>query len=205
MKQVLKHSGFSWVGVIIAVAIIGGGIYWYTDSKSHSSPADGSTAASGGHSGKGGKHGGANGPMPVTTAAAQKGNIPITVNALGTVTPLATVTVRTQIAGQLMKINFQEGQMVKAGSQLALIDPRPYEAALQQAQGALQRDEALLEGAQRDLDRYTKLVQEDSIAKQQRDDEKALVDQYADQYRATQSSILPHHGSRQRTCRPAAG
>jgi len=182
MKQDSKHSGFSWVGLILLIAIIGGCIYWY-EAKSHSSGDDSSTAssgASGGKGGHGGKHGGgANGPMPVTTATAQKGNIPITVNALGTVTPLATVTVRTQIAGQLMQINFKEGQMVKAGSQLALIDPRPYQAALEQAQGALQRDQALLEGAQRDLDRYTKLVQEDSIAKQQRDDEKALVDQYA--------------------------
>jgi multidrug efflux system membrane fusion protein len=179
MKQNLKHSGFSWIGLILLIAIIGGGIYWY-EAKSHSSGDEPATASSGGKGGKGGKHGGgANGPMPVTTATAQKGNIPITVNALGTVTPLATVIVRTQIAGQLMQINFKEGQMVKAGSQLALIDPRPYQAALEQAQGTLQRDQALLEGAQRDLDRYTKLVQEDSIAKQQRDDEKALVDQYA--------------------------
>jgi multidrug efflux system membrane fusion protein len=187
MDNESKSSNFwHWVEVIVAIAIIAGGIIWLVHSRAHSA-ADGSAggASGGGH----GKHGALNGPMPVTTVTAQKGNIDISVNALGTVTPLATVTVRTQIAGQLMQLNFQEGQTVQKGDLLALIDPRPYEAALAQAQGALQRDQALLAGAEHDLARYTKLVTEDSIARQQRDDEKALVDQYKGTVEADKAQI----------------
>lgn len=171
MDQITKTPHrWLWLEVIFAIALIAGGIGWLAVTRSQEGAA---TAAHG----KGGRYA-ANGPMPVTTFTVQKGDIDITLNELGTVTPLATVTVRTQIAGQLMQINFQEGQLVNKGDLLALIDPRPYEAALAQAQGALQRDQALLEGATHDLARYTKLVTEDSIARQQRDDEKALVDQY---------------------------
>lgn len=171
MDQITKTPNrWLWLEVILAIAIIAGGIGWLAVTRSQGGAA---TAAHG----KGGRYA-ANGPMPVTTITAQKGNIDITLNELGTVAPLATVTVRTQIAGQLMQLNFQEGQTVNKGDLLALIDPRPYEAALAQAQGAQQRDQALLEGATHDLARFNKLVAEDSIARQQRDDEKALVDQY---------------------------
>jgi multidrug efflux system membrane fusion protein len=117
-------------------------------------------------------------PMAVNVAKAQKGDIPVILNGLGTVTPLATVTVRTQISGQLQQIAFTEGQMVKAGDFLVQIDPRPYQAALEQAQGALAHDQALLKNAQLDLERYRKLVAEDSIAGQTRDTQEALVRQY---------------------------
>jgi len=183
MDQNAKRSNFwLWLEVIIAIAIVAGGIVWLADVRSH-----GAAASAQGHSS--GKRGAMNGPMPVGTITAQKGNIDITVNALGTVTPLATVTVRTQIAGQLMQLNFQEGQTVKTGDLLALIDPRPYEAALSQAQGALQRDEALLAGAERNLARYNKLVKQDSIARQQRDDQEALVDQYKGTVEADKAQI----------------
>ncbi|GAC1661121.1 MAG: hypothetical protein PVS2B3_14490 [Steroidobacteraceae bacterium] len=85
------------------------------------------------------------GPMPVVTAAARTGDMPITLIGLGTVTPIATVTVQSQISGQIMHIAFKEGQTVKAGDPLMQIDPRPYRVALEQAQGALARDKALLE------------------------------------------------------------
>jgi membrane fusion protein, multidrug efflux system len=98
--------------------------------------------------------------------------------ALGTVTPLATVTVRTQISGVMQKILFTEGQIVHQGDSLAQIDPRPYEAALEQMQGNLKRDQALLTDAKLDLKRYEGLIKEDSIAEQQVDTQKALVDQY---------------------------
>jgi multidrug efflux system membrane fusion protein len=114
--------------------------------------------------------GGQNGPVAVSVAT----GIP----ALGTVTPLATVTVRTQISGVMQKILFTEGQLVHEGDSLAQIDPRPYEAALQQMQGNLRRDQALLADAKLDLKRYEGLVKEDSIAVQQLDTQKALVDQY---------------------------
>src|SRR5229473_3440163 len=127
------------------------------------------------------------GPRPVVDApqrggwgrraAGQQGNISITVDALGTVTPVATVTVRTQISGQLMKILFEEGQTVKKGDLLAQVDSRPYEHALAQAQGQLQRDQALLKNAELDLARYRKLVAQDSIPHQQLDTQDALVRQ----------------------------
>lgn len=116
--------------------------------------------------------------VPVGVATAAKGEIPIVLRALGTVTPLQTVNVKTQITGQLTEVYFQEGQMVKKGELLAQVDPRPYEVALQQAIGQQQRDEALLKNAQMDLERYRKLVQQDSIARQQYDTQMSLVRQY---------------------------
>jgi len=117
------------------------------------------------------------GPMPVAVAPAVKGDMPVVLTALGTVTPLATVTVKTQINGQLVKIAFQEGQMVHQGDFLAEIDPRPYQAALDQALGQLGRDQALLRTAENDLQRYRTLVQQDSIAKQTYDTQVELVRQ----------------------------
>jgi multidrug efflux system membrane fusion protein len=118
------------------------------------------------------------GPMPVVTARATTGEMPITLIGLGTVTPLATVTVQSQISGQIMRIFFKEGQTVKAGDALIQIDPRPYQVALEQAQGALARDKALLANARVDLDRYQTLFAEDSIAEQQLATQKSLVAQY---------------------------
>jgi multidrug efflux system membrane fusion protein len=121
---------------------------------------------------------GQSGPVAVATATAAPGDIAVKIPALGTVTPLATVTVRTQISGVMQRIFFTEGQLVKQGDTLAQIDPRPYEAALQQMQGNLKRDQALLADAKLDLKRYEGLVKEDSIAEQQLDTQRALVDQY---------------------------
>jgi membrane fusion protein, multidrug efflux system len=121
--------------------------------------------------------GGQNGPVAVSVATAVIGDIQLRIPALGTVTPLATVTVRTQISGIMQKILFTEGQTVHQGDALAQIDPRPYEAALQQMEGNLKRDQALLADARLDLKRYEGLVKEDSIAVQQLDTQKALVDQ----------------------------
>lgn len=122
--------------------------------------------------------GAANGPVPVEVARAERGTIEVRIPALGTVTPLATVTVKTQISGILQKIDFTEGQLVHVGDVLAEIDPRPYEATVQQMRGNLRRDQALLADAKLDLKRYEGLVKEDSIAVQQLDTQRALVDQY---------------------------
>jgi len=116
--------------------------------------------------------------VPVGVAIAAKGNIPVVLRALGTVTPLNTVNVKTQITGQLTEVHLQEGQLVKQGDLLAVVDPRPYDVALQQATGQMQRDEALLKNAQIDLERYKKLVAQDSLARQQLDTQQALVRQY---------------------------
>jgi multidrug efflux system membrane fusion protein len=132
------------------------------------------TAVTGPGSGRGGQ----NGPVAVAVATVTPGDIQIRIPALGTVTTLANVTVRTQISGTLQKILFTEGQLVHSGDVLAQIDPRPYEAALQTAQGNLRRDQSLLANARLDLKRYEGLVKEDSIAAQQLDTQRALVDQY---------------------------
>jgi multidrug efflux system membrane fusion protein len=128
-------------------------------------------------------------PVAVATATATKGDMPVIIPALGTVTPLATVTVKTQIAGQLVEVAFKEGQMVSAGDFLAQIDPRPYQAALDLARGNLRRDEALLANSRVDLTRYQGLVAEDSIAKQQLDTQVALVEQYEGTVAGDQAQI----------------
>jgi membrane fusion protein, multidrug efflux system len=120
---------------------------------------------------------GLGGPMAVSVATAVTGDIPVRLAALGTVSPLATVTVKTQINGQLQQIGFQEGQAVRKGDFLAQIDPRPYQNAVGQSEGVLARDQALLANARVDLKRYEDLVAEDSVAKQQLDTQKALVQQ----------------------------
>jgi multidrug efflux system membrane fusion protein len=107
------------------------------------------------------------GAQPVGVAVVQKGDINVNLNALGSVTPLATATVRPQVGGMLLKINFTEGQMVKAGDVLAQIDPRPYQAALDQARGQLARDAATLANAKVDLGRYLALQAQNAIAQQQ--------------------------------------
>ncbi len=117
-------------------------------------------------------------PVAVSVATVASGDITVRIPALGTITPLATVTVRTQISGQLQKIFFTEGQLVKQGEPLALIDPRPYEAALAQMEGNLRRDQALLADAKLDLKRYEDLIAQDSVSQQQVDTQRALVDQY---------------------------
>lgn len=131
----------------------------------------------GGRGAGGGRGGGPNSAVAVTVATVSTGDIDVRIPALGTITPLATVTVRPQISGILTKIAFQEGQLVKAGQFLAEIDPRPYEAALQQAKGNLRRDQALLADARLDLKRFEDLIKEDSVAQQQLDTQRALVDQ----------------------------
>ncbi|MFI5000649.1 MAG: MdtA/MuxA family multidrug efflux RND transporter periplasmic adaptor subunit [Reyranellales bacterium] len=153
------------LGIGVGLAVVAGA-GWYISHSSSTGPA------------KPGGRFGAGAPVPVGLASAAKGDIPIVLKALGTVTPLAVVTIKTQITGQLVEVNFIEGQAVKKGDQLALVDPRPYDVALQQAQGTLAKDEALLKNAQIDLGRYKTLVAQDSIARQQYDTQAALVRQY---------------------------
>ena len=120
---------------------------------------------------------GATRPVPVEVATAITGDFGIIIEALGTVTPLATVAVTSEVSGKLVKIFYEEGQMVKAGDPLAEIDPRPFENTLHQAQGQLLRDQALLDNAKIDLERYRRLVKEDSAPRQQLDTQESLVHQ----------------------------
>jgi multidrug efflux system membrane fusion protein len=116
-------------------------------------------------------------PVPVGVAAAITGDFGITIQALGTVTPLATDTVTSEVSGKLVQIFYSEGQMVKAGDPLAVIDPRPFENTLHQAQGQLLRDQALLDNARIDLQRYRLLVSQNSAPRQQLDTQESLVHQ----------------------------
>ena len=173
-----------WLGTVIAVLLVAGlgALAW---ELTHKPAASGATAGGppgpggpGGPGGGGGRRGG--GGQNTTTvgvAAVVHADIPIYVDALGTVTPSATVTVTPQVTGVLTNVPFQEGQMVKAGQLLATIEPRPFELALMQAQGQLQKDEASLEAANVTLKRYQTLLQEDSIARQDVDTQAATVKQ----------------------------
>jgi multidrug efflux system membrane fusion protein len=128
-------------------------------------------------------------PAAVVAQPARQGDLPVTLEGIGTVTPLASVTVRSRVDGQLMRVHFQEGQTVQAGDLLAEIDPRPFQVQLEQAQGQLARDQALLANAQVDLARYKRLVADDSIPKQQLDTQAALVRQYEGVVQADQAQV----------------
>jgi membrane fusion protein, multidrug efflux system len=132
---------------------------------------------------------GTEGPLPVGVAKVEARDIGITMNELGTVTPLATVTVKPQVSGELIKIDFTEGQMVAAGDVLAEIDPRSYQAALDQANGQLRRDQAQLANAQLDLNRYRTLLKQNSIAKQLVDTQAATVRQDSAIVQADQAAV----------------
>ncbi|MBU3056197.1 MdtA/MuxA family multidrug efflux RND transporter periplasmic adaptor subunit [Pseudomonas indica] len=129
------------------------------------------------------------GPVPVRVAPVEQGDFAIQLKALGTVTAYNTVNVRSRVDGELVKVLFEEGQMVKAGDLLAVIDPRPYEVALQQAEGTLQENRAQLQNAEIDLKRYQGLYAEDSIAKQTLDTQLALVNQYRGTLQANQAAV----------------
>ena len=165
-----------WLALLLLIGA-GAGWYWHTHNATQTA-----TRGEHGRTGQGP-------PQPVGAATIGTGDIPIILNELGTVTPLANVTVKTQINGQLTAVGFQEGQHVKAGDFLAQIDPRPYQVALEQAQGTLGRDQALLEQAQTDLKRYQTLVKQDSISQQQADDQKFLVAQYQGAVKIDQAQI----------------
>jgi len=117
--------------------------------------------------------------IPVSTGPAKTGDINIYIDALGTVTPVYTVTVTSRVAGELTEVLYTEGQMVKKDDLLAVIDPRPYQALLEQARGQLARDEALLKNARLDLVRYQNAYQQHAIPEQQLATQQALVEQYA--------------------------
>ncbi|RQR41825.1 MULTISPECIES: MdtA/MuxA family multidrug efflux RND transporter periplasmic adaptor subunit [unclassified Burkholderia] len=178
----------------LAVVVIGGLLWWHpwnrtqADAQAAASAASGASAG-GGHRGRGGPAAMANVPQPVSVATATQGEMPIVLSALGTVTPLASVTVKTQLSGYLQSVAFQEGQIVRKGDLLAQIDPRPYQVALENAEGTHARDSALLATARLDLKRYQTLLSQDSIASQTVDTQASLVKQYEGTVKTDQAAI----------------
>ena len=186
-----------WLGTVIAVALVAGlgALAWQLTHKP-AAARDGAQAGGppgpGGPGGPGGGGGGRRGGQNTTTvgvATVVHADIPINVDALGTVTPSATVTVTPQVSGVLTNVPFQEGQLVKKGQLLATIEPRPFELALMQAQGQLQKDEAQLDAANVTLKRYQTLLQQDSIARQDVDTQAATVKQLQGTVLGDQASV----------------
>jgi multidrug efflux system membrane fusion protein len=127
--------------------------------------------------------------VPVAAVAARKGEVGIYLSGLGAVTPLNTVTLKSRVDGELMRVLFREGQLVRNGELLAEIDPRPFQVQLTQAEGQMARDQAQLKNARLDLERFQTLAQQDSIARQQRDTQEALVRQLEGTVKVDQGQI----------------
>ncbi len=172
-RRGLKKRWIFLVLILLLVALV-----WYR----HSGPA---TGGAGGH----GRHGGAGAAQTVGVAKAVSGSMPITLDELGTVTPISTVTVLPQISGYLTQVPFTQGEMVQAGQFLAQIDPRQYQIDLEMAQATMAKDQATLVGARSDLSRYEQEARLNAIQAQQVSDEQALVAADAAQVKIDQSNI----------------
>ncbi len=154
------HKTYWWLWLIAIVLIIGGIIYWQRHSASSNAKNTVDPSAR---------------PVTISTATARQGDIGIFIDALGTVTPVYTVTVTSRVQGEITQVYYHEGQMVHKGDSLLEIDPRPYEAAVTQMEGQLAHDEAVLTEAKIDLERYQQAFNRNAIAKQQLDDQQQVV------------------------------
>ncbi|MCO8161932.1 MdtA/MuxA family multidrug efflux RND transporter periplasmic adaptor subunit [Pseudomonas sp. 21LCFQ02] len=175
------------VSLLVLLAIIGLCWWFWPASTPHKTAEAGHSGGRGGMARPG--FGGSTQAVPVRVAPATQADFPIYYKALGTVTATNTINVRSRVAGELIKIHFQEGQMVKAGDLLAEIDPRTYQIALQQAEGTLATNQALLRNAELDVQRYRDLYREDSIAKQTLDTAESLVNQYKGTIKTNQAAV----------------
>jgi multidrug efflux system membrane fusion protein len=163
-KTKRKYHWLAWSALILLIATA---IYFINPNE----PDDGPHRKSGKY-----KH--ADAPIAIVAESATQGDFPVYLTGLGTVTALSTVTVKSRVDGELIRVAFKEGQMVREGDLLAEIDPRAFQVQLMQAKGQLVRDEALLRNAQIDLHRYKTLLEQDSIAAQQTVTQESLVKQY---------------------------
>src|SRR5712671_5192070 len=176
------------IGVVFVVLAGAALAYFYFAPRNDGASQGTTTAAPPARTkGKGGSD--PNRATPVVAEPARVGDINIFLNGLGTITPLRTVTVRSRVDGELQQVAFTEGQLVKAGDLLAQVDPRPFQVQLMQAEGQMAKDQALLDNARIDLERYKTLFEQDSIAKQQVDTQAALVRQYEGMVQTDRSQI----------------
>ncbi|HWW97572.1 MAG TPA: efflux RND transporter periplasmic adaptor subunit [Edaphobacter sp.] len=147
------------------------------------------TTKSGGGAGGSGRRGAGGGPVTLTTATATKGNIGVYLDAIGTVTPVYTASITSQVTGPVIAVHFKEGQIVHKGDPLVDIDPRPFQATLMQAQGVLERDEAILAQGMMDRDRYREAWARNAIPKQTLDDQEKIVLQDAGTVKNDQGTV----------------
>jgi len=159
-----------WLWWLIVIALALAAFFWWNAHRKSAAAAKTASAKKG--------RGAAGGTVPVVAAQAQKGNIGVYVSGLGAITPIYTVTVKSRVDGELIAVHFKEGDLVNKGDPLIEIDPRPYNAVMVQAAGALERDRALLANARVDLTRYTTLVAQEAVPEQQLATQRALVQQY---------------------------
>jgi len=160
-----KKRRHAWIWVIVLL-LFGLLFYWVWHQHAQSAQQQG---------GGGRGHAGATGPVPVTTATAHLGDLGVYLNAIGTVTPVYTDSITAQVTGVITQVYFREGQYVKKGDPLIDIDPRPYAAQLEQAQGVLQRDQNMLAESQMDLARYQLAWSKNAIPRQTLEDQEKLV------------------------------
>jgi len=166
------RSGKGWIWFLVLAVAAAAGYYFY--SKSGPSTGASNATAGAGATAKGGR---GFGVTPVVAARAKKGDISVYVEALGNVTPLSTVTIKSRVDGQLMEVKYSEGDIVPQGAPLVEIDTRPYQVALEQAEGQQLRDQAMLDNANVDLARYAGLLKQNAVPEQQYATQKALVAQ----------------------------
>jgi multidrug efflux system membrane fusion protein len=181
-RHATKSRWWLWALILVVAAIV---IWYYRGAHSTSQAQDPAIAADKGKSGAGA----GNLVVPVVVATAQRGDLPVYFNGLGTVTAFNTVTVRSRVDGQIVKINFSEGQFVHQGDALVEIDPRPFQVQLEQAQGQLAKDQAQRKDAEVNLERFKLLFQEGVIAKQQLDTQAAQVGQFDGAIKSDEGTI----------------
>lgn len=175
-----RRGPFGWLALVALLLAAAGAFWWHSAGNGQAQPK--------GPGGPGGPGLGGQ-AVSVTTAVAKVGVAPVTLSGIGTVTPLKTVTVKSRVDGELVSVRFEEGQLVKEGELLAQIDPRPFAAQLEQYQGQLAKDTAILENAKADLARYDSLAKKDMLAGQTKDTQLSLVHQYEGAIRTDKALI----------------
>jgi len=194
MRRKRRTRALPWIIVTVLTASTGSAFWWW---KSHAgepaggAPGQAASAPAGGPGGASGRRrfGGGNAVQPVAVQAVRRQDIRVNVNAIGSIAASNTAIVHAQVSGVLQSLNFKEGQQVRAGQVLAQIDPRAFQATLSQAEGALARDKAQLDGARVDLSRYRDLMAKDAIPRQQLDTQAALVAQLEGAVKADQGNV----------------